>query len=152
MSPLDATVALYRDIAAALRTSQPQGDIVLLASPNASTTIGYYRRFKTLGTLTWENAAGLRAAAGIFSAANKEGAEKRLRAHGVTHIALVSKENFIGQYYQLLHPGTGIRASFGSRLMQGDETPAFLQPIPYSQPAAFQTLNITVKLYKVNLE
>lgn len=152
VSPADATVALHRDVAAALRRSQPQGEIVLLASPNASTNIGYFGRFKTLGTVNWENAAGLRAAAEIFSAATSEEAEKRLRAHGVTHIAIVSKDNFIGQYYQLLHPGAGVRASFGSRLQQGDEKPAFLKPIAYAPPTGFQKLNATVKLYQVTLD
>ena len=51
-----------------LRASQPTGEITVLASPNASTTIGYYGRFKTLGTLYWENSAGLKAAASIFGA------------------------------------------------------------------------------------
>ena len=37
----------------------------MLASPNASMGIGYYGNFKTIGTLFWENAPGLRAAAEI---------------------------------------------------------------------------------------
>ncbi len=54
-----------------------------------STTIGYYGRFKTLGTFYWENGAGLEAAASIWSARSDEEAARLLRAHGVTHIALI---------------------------------------------------------------
>ena len=43
-------------------------EIVLLASPDASTGIGYYGRIKTLGTLYWENTAGLKSAAAIYCA------------------------------------------------------------------------------------
>jgi hypothetical protein len=48
---IDLAPALQRDMAAALRASQPTGDIVLLACPSTSTGVGYYGRFKTIGTL-----------------------------------------------------------------------------------------------------
>lgn len=154
VSPSDATGALYRDIAAALRRSQPRGDIVLLASPNASSAIGYYGRFKTIGTLYWENGEGLRAAAEIFSAADSQEAAKHLRARGVTHIALISKENFILPYRRLLQesgmPDSG--TAFGYSLLHGQENPAFLLPIHYEQPAVLSRLAISVRLFKVALD
>jgi hypothetical protein len=104
VSPKEANMALARDVAATLRATQPQGDITMLASPNASTMIGYYGRFKTLGTLYWENTAGLKAAAAIYSAPNENEAAQLIRKHGVTHIAILSEENFIQQYFELLHP------------------------------------------------
>jgi hypothetical protein len=60
VDPKDAAIALQRDIAAALRASQPQGDIIPARGPNASTQIGYFGRFRTLGTLYWENATDSR--------------------------------------------------------------------------------------------
>src|SRR5579884_356135 len=74
---MDALQPLYRDIAATLRAGQPAGNIVLLASPNASDSIGYYGRFQTIGTLYWENVAGLRAAAEIFSTPSSDEARRR---------------------------------------------------------------------------
>jgi len=148
----DAEVVLTRDIAAAIRASQPAGGIVLLSSPDTSVTAGYYGRFKTLGTLYWENAAGLEAAASIWSAPNDEQAARLLRAHGVTHIALVRGEEFIAQYYALMHPGATARdfeASFGRRVLAGTSLPAWLREIPYSLPPDMASMGFKVVLYKV---
>ncbi len=153
VSPSDAKGALGRDIAAALRATQPAGDIVMLSSPNASTQIGYYGRFKTLGTLYWENSAGLKAAAAIFSARSETEAAELIKKHQVTHIALIGEENFIAQYYQLLHPkatAEEIRQGFGYRLLADKVVPQWLQMIPYRAPDDLQALNPLVMLFKVN--
>jgi hypothetical protein len=152
ISRRDAGMALSRDIAAALRESQPQGEIVLLASPNASTGIGYYGRIKTLGTLYWENSDGLKAAASIFGARTLQEAEALIRKRGVTHIAIVSEENFISQYFHLIHPGSSdeeARQCFGLRLMLDHVVPVWLEELPYSKPHDLNGLNTTVMLFKV---
>ena len=155
VSPKDAIGALNRDIASALRASQPEGEIVMLASPNSSVGIGYYGRFKTLGTLYWENHEGLKSAASILGARDEKEAAALLRAHRVTHIAIVSDENFIAQYYQLLHPTASleeIRKCFGLRLLLDKHIPQWLQMIPYKVPDDLKSLNITVMLFKVNFK
>ena len=98
----DVMSVLYRDIAAALRASQPEGDITVLASPNASVELGYYGRFRTLGTFYWENVGGLKAAAAILSAASPERAATLIRDHKVTHLALVSEADFLAEYFHLI--------------------------------------------------
>jgi len=153
VAPADAHNALARDIAAKLRATQPEGDIILLSSPNASTSIGYYGRFKTLGTLYWENIDGLKAAAGILGAASEQEAAALIRARHVTHIAIVSEENFIQQYFQLLHPkGTAdeLRRCFGVQLFFNKVVPQWLQMIPYKVPDDLAALNVSVMLFKVN--
>ncbi|MBM3851849.1 MAG: hypothetical protein FJ399_01695, partial [Verrucomicrobia bacterium] len=148
----DLLQPLYRDIAAVLRASQPEGNIILLASPNASAGIGYFGRFQTLGTLFWENAAGLRAAAEIFSAHSDDEALARLRARRVTHLAFVATANFLGEYYRLLHPGADLaaaRQSFGFRLASGQPAPRWLQPIPYRPPSDVPAADPRVRLFKV---
>jgi hypothetical protein len=148
----DAEVVLSRDIAAALRASQPQGDIVLLSSPDTSTTVGYYGRFRTLGTPYWENAAGLKAAASIWSAASDDEAAKLLRAHGVTHIALVRGEEFIAQYYVLANPDAStsdFEASFGQHVLTGTSLPPWLHPIAYELPPDLKSLGFQVALYRI---
>ena len=155
VSPKDANSAFFRDIATVLRASQPQGEIVLLASPNASTSIGYYGRFKTIGTLYWENRDGLKTAAAIFSAKTEEEAASLIRAHKITHIALVSEENFIQQYYQLLHPNATaeeIKQGFGYRLFADRVVPQWLEMLPYNVPDDLKTLNMSVMLFKVNFQ
>lgn len=154
VAPADAQNALHRDIARALRRTQPRGEIVLLASPNASTRIGYYGRFRTLGTLYWENGDGLKAAARIFSA-NEAEAAGRLRERRVTHIAIVDRENFIAQYHRLLHPAAtdaDVRRSFGGALLRGEGLPAWVEPIPYVVPADLAPLKTRVALFKVRLD
>ncbi|HUQ28857.1 MAG TPA: hypothetical protein VM051_09705 [Usitatibacter sp.] len=146
----DIRMALARDVAAALRASQPAGDIVLLASPDASTSIGYYGRFRTLGTLYWENAEGLKAAAAIFSAHDNVRAHELARERGITHIALVSDQNFLSEYYSLLEPASragDVQASFGWRLLSGEPPPEWLERIPYQAPPDLSALG-AVLLFK----
>lgn len=152
VSPGDAKGAVMRDIANTIRNSQPQGDIVMLASPNASTSIGYFGRFKTIGTLYWENNSGLKSAGAIFSAKEDEAA-RLLKEHGVTHIAIVAEENFIKEYNRLLHPNASeeeINQSFGMKLARENYVPQWLQMIPYRVPEDLRQLNLGVMLFKVS--
>lgn len=153
VAPKDALNALNRDIAAALRATQPEGDITLLTSPNSSVGIGYYGRFKTLGTLYWENSAGLKAAASILGARNEQEAAKLIQLHQVTHIAIVSDENFVAQYFRLIHPEGTLaesRQCFGLQLIQDKKIPPWLQMIAYKVPDDLRALNVGVMLFKVN--
>jgi tetratricopeptide (TPR) repeat protein len=153
VSPKDAIGPLNRDIAAALRASQPEGEIVLLSSPNSSLGIGYYGRFKTLGTLYWENNDGLKAAAAVLGAQSEAEAATLIRAHRITHIAIISQENFIEQYYRLLHPGASdaeVRKCFGLQLLLARQVPQWLQMLPYKVPDDMASLKTTVMLFKVN--
>jgi tetratricopeptide (TPR) repeat protein len=134
VTPADAMEPLYRDVAATIRSSQPRGDIVLLTNPNASTAIGYFGGFRTLGTLYWENTAGLAAAASIFSARTDEEARALMRAHGVTHVAMLSKDDFLRAYFELAEPGApsdAITGTFGYRLLIKGAVPRWLRPIPF---------------------
>jgi hypothetical protein len=152
VSATDLMQPLYRDLAAALRRDQPEGDLVLLASPNASAGIGYFGRFATLGTLYWENAPGLRAAAEIYSATTDEAAEKLIRARRVSHVAHLSAGNFLGEYVQLLHPHATpdeARRSLGHRLASGTDLPRWLQPIPYRRPPGLKDATPIARLYRI---
>ncbi|MEI6464977.1 MAG: hypothetical protein WCQ89_09660 [Verrucomicrobiota bacterium] len=149
----DANGMLFRDIADAIRKSQPKGPITMLASPNASTGIGYYGNFSTLGTLYWENNAGLKAAGSILAAKTEEEAAALIQKYGVTHIAMVAEENFIAQYYVLLHPGAKdeeVRKCFGHQLLFDKVIPTWLQILPYAVPEDLKVLKPHVMLFKVN--
>lgn len=149
---MDLQQLLYRDAAAAIRASQPTGEIVLLASPNGSSGMGYYGNFKTIGTLYWENYAGMRAAAEIFSAPTEQQARELIRAHGITHLALISEEAFLAQYFAILHPqGTPeeFNQTFGYRLLAHQIIPSWLRPIPYRVPPDAVQPNLRVILLQV---
>ena len=148
----DLLQPLYRDLAAGLRESQPEGDIVLLANPNASAGIAYFGRFQSIGTLYWENAPGLRAAAQIFSARSDADALALIRARKITHVAMLSTANFLGEYFQLLHPdapAADAKSTFGYRLLDGQPPPTWLQAIAYRPPADLKEASKTIRLFKV---
>ncbi len=149
----DVRQLVFRDVAAVLRATQPTGEIVLLASPNASMGIGSYGQFKTLGTLFWENAPGLKAAASILGARTDAEAEALMRARGVTHLAFVPGSLFHDQYFQLLHPGApaaGVRETFGHRLAASvGHVPRWLQPVPYRWRGDLDFVAKGVRLFRV---
>lgn len=149
---MDLQQLLYRDVAAALRASQPAGDIVLLASPNGSCAIGYYGDFRTVGTLYWENYQGMRAAAEIFSAPSEAQARALIRRHGITHLALITEENFLAQFFSILRPtatSADFKASFGHSLLADQVLPPWLRPIPYRAPPDVSLPDLRVLLLQV---
>lgn len=133
VAPADALQPMYRDAAAVIHASQPGGKVVLLASPNASTAIGYFGRFPTLASLYWENVDGMKAAAAIFSATNDDSARALIQARGVTHVAVVSANDFVRQYLELDRPGASpseLSRTFGDRLLRGARV-RWLRPLPF---------------------
>jgi tetratricopeptide (TPR) repeat protein len=148
----DVLEPLYRDIAATLRVTQPTGEIVLLSNPDASAGIGYYGRYKTIGTLYWENTEGLKAAAAIFSAERDDEARELMRARGITHLAMISKANYLEHYFRLLRPGArpqDIEKTFGHRLLVQHVVPSWLRAIPYRIPSEMALPDVSVLLLQV---
>jgi tetratricopeptide (TPR) repeat protein len=146
---------LFRDVAAAVRESQPEGDVVLLSSPLGSTGVGYYGRFNTTGTWYWENADGLKTAAGIFSAPSTEKAAALVKSHGITHIAMIADENFVAAYFQLLHPHSpqeAVKECFGYRLGVAGRLPSWLRMLPYRAPPDVAGVAGDVRLYQVKFD
>ena len=154
--PSDETLELvYREIAQAIRESQPGGNVVLFASPNTSLGIGYYGRFQTLGTLYWENRDGLHAAAELNSAPTEEAAAQNIRRLGVTHLAMVTQENYVLEYARLLNPAitqAQVEATFGFRLLGKNIIPEWLEPLLYRAPRNLpgKLAGLEVYLFKVN--
>lgn len=151
VAEIDALQPLYRDIAAALRAAQPEGDIVLLTNPDASNAIGYYGRLKTIGTLYWENLAGVKAAAAMHAATSPAEARALMAARGVTHIAVISESSFVQEYFQLARP----EASPGEwpgciayQLFLKQNVPPWLEEIPYEPPADIRISELRVVLYR----
>ena len=150
--PADLMQPIHRDIALALRATQPTGEIRLLASPDASNSIGYYGRFQTLGTLYWENVEGLKLAAAIHCAEDDEVARQLLRSRGVTHLAMISRGNYLAEYFRLFRPearAEDLAKTFGHRLLIARQIPRWLQVIPYRVPANVGLADLTVLLLRV---
>ena len=148
----DAAQPVYRDVAVAIRATQPTGDVVLLASPNASVGIAYFGAFRSIGTLYWENADGLRAAAAIFSARTDDEARTLLRVRGVTHIAMIGRGEFLAHYLELARPSAPrdeITQTFGYRLMQDDSLPCWLRPVPVAARGGATPAELQVRVMQI---
>lgn len=148
----EALHLVMRDLAETIRQRAGDQPVTLLSSPNSSLLLGTMGDFKTIGTLYWENAAGLKAAARMFAAQSDEEALRLIQERGVTHIALISWENFIEPYVRIINPDGGDAAvlnSFGFKALYQRTLPVWCRPIPYRNTAALQQLQLVVLLLEV---
>jgi hypothetical protein len=126
---------LHRDMAKAILQNANGKPVVLLSSPNSSCLLSTLGGFKTIGTLYWENVDGLKSAAKMLNAQSDEEALAMLKEHGITHVSLMTWENFIGPYFQILYPnpvpGKSLENSFGQRALFKKIIPQWARPIPY---------------------
>lgn len=151
ITKLDALQPLYRDIAARLRQNQPEGDIVLLTNPDASTAIGYYGRLKTIGTLFWECLDGVKAAAQMSASTTMDQARARLSARSVTHVAVISENSFVREYYELANPAAKPdewKQAFAFQIFAGAELPLWLEQVAYEPPADLKFPQLRVVLFR----
>jgi hypothetical protein len=126
-----------RDVAQWIRLRAGGDPVVVLSTPNTTTSLIYHGSLRGLGTLYWENKDGLEAAAEIFAAAPEEAHALILRRH-VTHIVLLSWDPFVSAYVELARglpygapwpPG-----SFADALLGRTPVPSWLRAIPYPLP------------------
>jgi hypothetical protein len=127
-----------RDVAQWLRLRAGNDPVVVLSTPDTTTSLIYHGSLRGLGTLYWENRDGLEAAAGIFAAATPDEARALILRRHVTLLVLVSWDPFVGPYVELAR-GLPIGAgwppgSFAGILQGGAPLPTWLRPIPYPLP------------------
>jgi hypothetical protein len=126
---------LHRDMAKTILQNANGKPVVLLSSPNSSCLLSTLGGFKTIGTLYWENVDGLKSAAKMLNAQSDEEALAMLKEHGITHVSLMTWENFIGPYFQILYPnpvpGKSLENSFGQQALFKKIIPQWARPIPY---------------------
>jgi hypothetical protein len=146
---------LYRDIAGALIDAGADSRSIVLTNPNASVGVGYYGRFRTVGTLYWENSDGLRAAAEIFGARDEAEAMARIHERGVTHVVMISSYDFLAEYSYALHgerDAEKIQSGFGYKLLYRHCVPVWLRPLGYSVPAPLAGLKFNVSVFAVDFQ
>jgi hypothetical protein len=126
---------LHRDIAKTILQNANGKPVVLLSSPNSSCLLATFGGFKTIGTLYWENVYGLKKAANTLNAQSDEEALDLIKKYGITHVSLMTWENFIGPYFGILYPnpvpGKSLENSFGQRALFKKMIPQWARPIPY---------------------
>ena len=141
----DAPQLVVRDASYWLRRRLGPDDGVVFASPNATTQMVWFGGFRGLGTLYWENLAGLRASTAVWTAPTAADARALLADEGVTHLALFPFDPGLDAL-AAAHagmPGTalapaGFLGSVQASLL-ADSRPAlplWLRPLPYPAPVA----------------
>ncbi len=147
---LDLTQIVTRDVSQRIRTRLGSEQGVILSGPTTSTWMMYFGGFKSIGTLYWENVAGLEAAASMYSARPLwDDAWPLIQKNKVTHICIYSWDAFATEYARL---GAGMRDPKDDVKMQNDQNaklqesfviklisqrtrlPNWLRLIPYHMP------------------
>ncbi len=147
---LDLTQIVTRDVSQRIRARLGSEQGVILSGPTTTTWMMYFGGFKGVGTLYWENIAGLRAAAATYSARPTwEDAKKLIDENHVTHICIFSWDAFAEEYARL---GAGLRKpadsdiktqqaqarelqdSFVVKILTQHPLPNWLRAIPYHMP------------------
>jgi len=139
---------LLRDIGHRLVEANPRRSPVVLSDPTSSTDLTYFGGLQTIGTLYWENMAGLKRAAAIFSASSEREAHALLLQAGITHIVLPSWDDFsdLSAYRRLLGVSD---ISYLERVVGRTAKPLWLREYPYPIPDSFGIPNESVRVFEV---
>lgn len=139
LSPENVRQFAVRDVAYWLQRRAGAQPAVVLSGPTATTELIYHGGFRGVGTLYWENLAGLRALVGIYGTSEPNRARELLRTHQVTHLVLFSWGPFIEESARLAHwlrPSAPVpKDTFAQTLLDATHPlPAWLRPMPYRLP------------------
>ena len=153
ITPGQALALLHRQMAYTIKKDAQGKPVVLLSSPNSSCLLASFGDFKTIGTLYWENVDGLKTAAKALNAQSDEKALDIFKDLGITHISLMSWENFIEPYFRILYPervpGITFESSFGKRALFDRRIPHWCRPLIFPPNELTKSLQQTVIMLAV---
>ena len=148
-----AIALIHRQMARTILDSAEGKPVVLLSSPNSSAMLGAMGGFSTIGTLYWENVAGLKAAAEGLNTQTDEATLAFVKKHGITHVSLMTWENFVEPYFNILYPtpmnGVEPRKSFGIRALYFKQIPMWVRPLIYPANVLTKNMQQSVLMLKV---
>lgn len=137
VGPAEMRELAVRDVARWLRRRAGGESVAVLSDPTSTTALMYFGGLRGIGTLYWENLAGLRAAMEAAGAASSAEAERIFRERGITHVVLFSWQPFAEEAGRLLR---GLRAWEPApedaflTVVQSGTLPVWLRPLPYRLP------------------
>jgi hypothetical protein len=140
MSDVELMEVVTRDVTQRLRARLGDEQGVVVSGPTTTTWMIYWGGFKGLGTLYWENLAGLKATGDIYSATTPEAARRLIDQRGVTHLVIYSWDAFDEAYARLrANPPRRLTErppadAFILRLIRLGAIPPWLRPIYYPMP------------------
>jgi hypothetical protein len=134
----DVASLIICDMAQVIARDAGHRPAVVLASPDATVQLAWFGQLRGIGTLFWENRAGLAASTELFTCTSEKEARELLARRQVEYVVLFSERSFLGTFYQLAHGRRDDRAAreifFGRLLFSGATPPGWLRPIPYEVP------------------
>ena len=135
----DVDQLALRDLASWLRTRTGSEPCVVASSPTISTFFIFHGGVQAVGTFYWENLPGLRTTADLFAAKTGDEAYRIVRERGITHIVMVSWDDFLTEYIRLvrgLPQGDAVPDdAFFLQLIKTKILPPWLRLAPYRFPA-----------------
>jgi len=126
-----------RDIAHWLRLRAGSDPVVVAGTPTLTNHLIYYGGCRGLGTLYWENTEGFEHAAEIFSARSVEEAHTLVRRFGVTHIVLLSWDDFaedLVRFYRDVPAAEPTPTDTFLQVLRNGGVPHWLRRLPYRMP------------------
>lgn len=126
-----------RDVAHRLRLRAGTRPLVVASTPDATTALIYSANARGLGTMYWENAAGLRTAAALFAARSADEAHAIIRHTGVTHVLLYSWDEAEHDYVRLargLGPAGPLPSDTFATTLKSGVAPRWLRRLPHPLP------------------
>ncbi len=151
-----ALALVHRKMAYAIRQDAGDHEVVVLSSPNSSCLLAGLGGFKTIGTLYWENVEGMKAAARALNAQSDQDALDQFQKLGVTHVALMTWENFIEPYFRILHPKPGpeqnFENSFGKKALFDKTIPPWTRPLAFPPDDLIKALKQDILILSVHPE
>jgi hypothetical protein len=153
LSPGQGLALIHRQMARTLLDDADGKPIVLLSSPNSSCLLSSVGGFQTVGTLYWENVDGLKKAAEALNAQNDDEALALIQKLGVTHVSVMTWENFIEPFFGILYPkpppDKTFADSFGKKALFDRTIPSWSRPLVFPPNNLTQGLQQQVLLLRV---
>lgn len=148
----EAITLVMRDVAWKLRLSAGDKPVNIVSGPTTTTNLAFFGDTNGVGTLYWENLAGLKTVAAIYGAKSEDEALRLCQEHKVTHIVIFSWDAF-AQPYARLHHGRPKDAStedcFVSSLLSTRSIPPWLRPLPYNMLEDLAKAGHWVQIFEV---
>ncbi len=153
---LDEAYAMTaREVAWLVRQTAGERPINVLSGPSSTSKLVFYGDMKGIGTLYWENAAGLKTAAKIFAAETEDAVLDLFREHQITHLVLFSWDHF-GEAYTRLHRDLAADASvqepYLNACVSKRNLPIWLRPLHYKMMPEMTKLGLWVDIFEFRPE
>ena len=147
---------MLREIAHSLARETAPRQPVVFTDPSNATELAFYGNCQVLGTLYWENEAGLKRTAALFRENDEAAFRNALEAAGVTHIVIPSWAGLASakdyDFQGVGRPLNARKPSFVDRLVDGQEHPAWLEEVPTRLPEKFGMKRSWIKIYRLRGE